>query len=93
MGAPAVVVLGVHFGARDDELLDDRVTVVEHRIHQGGVPIPAHGGAFAAGVSPDQRIPLALGTRSNPTQFSEYGWGSRGAAAEGSFCKNSGDAD
>jgi hypothetical protein len=93
MGAPAVVVLGVQVGARDDELLDDRVMVVGCRKHQGGGPIPAHGQGIAAGVSPDQRIPIASSTRSNPSQFSGYGWGSRGAAAEGSFFKNSGDAD
>jgi hypothetical protein len=32
MGAPAVV-LGVQVGARDDELLDDLVMVVERGIH------------------------------------------------------------
>ncbi len=59
-----VFVLGVQVGARDDEPLDDRGTVAERRMHQGGVPKPAHGGAFAAGVSPDRRIPLASDTRS-----------------------------
>jgi hypothetical protein len=49
MGAPAVVVLGVQVGARDDELLDDRVMVAARRIHQGGAPIPAHGGALRRG--------------------------------------------
>ncbi len=42
---------------------------------------------MAAGVSPDQRIPLTLGTRSNPSQSMRYGWRSRGAAAEGSSSK------
>ena len=48
-GAPVSAALGVQVGARDDELLDDRVIVVARRIHQGGAPIPAHGGALRRG--------------------------------------------
>ena len=69
MGAPEWA-FGIQVGARDDELLDDLVMVVERRPHHGGVPKPAPGGATAAGVIPDQRIPLALGTHSNPPQSS-----------------------
>jgi hypothetical protein len=47
-GAPADV-LGVQVGARAEQLLDDRVTVVVRRLYQGGVPIPAHGGALRRG--------------------------------------------
>ncbi len=38
-GAPAeaVIALGVHVGARVDELLDDRVMAIVRRMHQGGV--------------------------------------------------------
>ena len=38
-------------------------------------------------MSPEKRIPLASGARSNPSQSMWYGWGSRGAAAEGSLFK------
>ena len=77
-GAPAVDVLGVQVGARDDEPLDDLVTVVVRRMHQGGVPIPpAARRGIAAGVSPDQRIPLALGTHPRPAGMAGGPGGSR----------------
>ncbi len=48
-GAPVAAVLGVQVGARGDELLDVLVIAVARRKHQGGAPIPAHGGALRRG--------------------------------------------
>ena len=56
-GAPAAAALGVQVGARDDELLDDRVMAVFRRHHQGGAPKPAHGGAWRRGRAPISGYP------------------------------------
>ena len=92
-GAPVAAALGVQVGARGDEPRDDRVMAVVRRPHHGGVPIPAARRGMAAGVSPDQRIPLAFGTRSKPIPVHVGMAGGPGGQPHWLFFLNSGDAD
>ena len=70
-----MIVPGGHVGARVNEFLDDRGMVVGRRTHQGGVSIPAHGGALRRD-EPRTGETLALGTRRHPSiQSRGYGWG------------------
>ena len=58
--------LGVHVGARVDELPDDRVMVSERRPHQGGVSKPAARRGTAGGGEPRPAVHPRIGYPQSP---------------------------
>ena len=85
-GAP-VDVLGVHVGARADELPDDRVMAVERRHHHGGPSIPAARRGTAGGGEPRPAVHPRIGYPQSPTPLHGGMAGVPGGSRIGFFFK------